>query len=105
MISTVLTQFGGFLCLLCCAIAGARVTLELFNGEAWVRLQARLGGARAYWHLLADLAFCAGIAAIRLHVTHSQPRFALTAMLYLVIAIAALRIGAAALPAEASSQA
>jgi hypothetical protein len=105
MTITVLTQLGGVFCLLFCAVAGARVALELFNGEAWARLRARLGGAKPYWYLLADVAFCAGVAAVRLHATHGQPRFALTALLYLAIAIAALRIGAAALPAEASSQA
>jgi hypothetical protein len=102
MITTALAQFGGFLCLLCCAIAGARVVLELFDGAAWARLQARLGGAAAYWRLLGDVAFCTGVAAVRLHATHGQPRYALTALLYLGIAIAALRIGAAAAPAEAT---
>jgi hypothetical protein len=99
---TGLIQLGGLLCLLCCAIAGARVALELFNADAWARVQARLGGAKAYWHLLADVTFCAGVASVRLHATHGQPRYALTALLYLAIAIAALRIGAAALPAETS---
>ncbi|GIL41751.1 hypothetical protein [Roseiterribacter gracilis] len=99
---TALIQLGGLLCLLCCAIAGARVVLELFNADAWARLQARLGGAKAYWHLLADVTFCTGIASVRLYATHGQPRYALTSLLYLAIAIAALRIGAAAMPAETS---
>lgn len=102
MITTALIQFGGLLCLLCCAIAGARVALQLFDGEAWVRLRARLGGAPSYWNLLGDVTFCAGIAAVRLHATHGQPRYALTGLLYLAIAIAALRIGAAASPAKTS---
>lgn len=96
MMTTALVQFGGLLCLIVCAIAGARLVLQLFNGAAWVQLRARFGGADAYWHLLADVTFCAGIAAVRLHATHGQPRYALTALLYLAIAIAALRIGAAA---------
>lgn len=97
---TALLQLGGFLCLLFCAVAGARMVLQLFNPAAWARLQAHLGGARPYWHLLADVTFCAGIAAFRLYTTHGQPRYALTALLYLAIAIASVRIAAAAMPAE-----
>jgi hypothetical protein len=99
---TGLIQLGGLLCLLCCAVAGARVALQLFNADAWARLQARLGGAKAYWHLVADVTFCTGLTSLRLYAAHGQPRYALTSLLYLAIAIAALRIGAAALPAEAS---